>query len=96
MAPVSKILPLCLICQASKSGNGLVKEEHWGPVWLQRSWETRTELARGRHSDIDLVAHKSQTLVRPPHGKKISLDCRAEEKDPGEDEGVEGRGGGTR
>lgn len=41
-------------------------------------------------SDMDLVPHKSQTLVRPPHGKRISLDCRAEEKDPGEDEGVEG------
>lgn len=39
---------------------------------------------------MDLVPHKSQTLVRPPHGKRISLDCRAEEKDPGEDEGMEG------
>lgn len=59
-----------------------------------RSWETRTELARGGGSGMDLgyIAHKSQTLVGPPHGKRIRLDCGAEEKDPGEDEG----GGGMR
>ena len=35
------------MCQASKSGNALVKEERGDPVWLQRIWGMRTELARG-------------------------------------------------
>lgn len=89
MTPVSEILLLCLICQASESGNGLVRGT-LGPCMAAEDLGDQDRVSKKGDSGMDLVAHKSQTLVRPLHGKRISLDCRTEEKDPGEDEGVEG------
>lgn len=42
--------------------------------------------------DPGYVAHKSQTPVGPPRGKRIGLDCGAKEKDPGEGKGGGGMG----